>query len=573
MIGWNECRNVEHNSSSVICLNLIQSWLEQCIKSHRSCHSETSQLPTRVIHVGSDENIPRLHISSGESVDYIALSHVWGDFHPLITTKANLEQRQKGIPLSSFPKTFQDAIILTRSLGIEYLWIDSLCIIQDDNLDWETEAARMRTVYSHALVTISVNDAKDAREGFLGPRGEMAHTSIAIPYATGPDLSSTSYVYARRKRIDIGAYIASTFKSAYTITEVVHTGEFGHEQRHKHFQPLIETRGWTFQERLLSPRTIHFTDYEMAFECRESLRCECSRVPVTNEYGTLFKVQTMNTVNHEKNPNWFSIVEGYTSRNLSVSTDRLPAISGVAAAMDLYTANDYFFGLWRQEFRTHLLWAVKKADASRRHPKSYAPTWSWAAVNSPVKYFFDRYSGWPEDEGFWAEIISLDAEKTSANPYGPGHGTVILRGLFGVAVVIESLAGNDDKLQMRLKLRAENLELGPELEFFPDIVENPEVVVGEAVFIFAVATSNSDWHGIRSWYLVLNSAGDSGLQTFRRVGLACTLQDRGFSSTTHSLEITSLLLRAALGGPGRPEAHIKVDEYLEFFNVITIRII
>ena len=204
----------------------------------------------------------------------------------------------------------QHESIEERCLAVKILFGQEAPFVLHQGLDkaldaavWETEAARMSTVYSRALMTISVNDAKDAREGFFGPRGEMAHTSIVIPYATGPDLSSPSYVYARRKRIDIGAYIASTFKSAYTITEVVHTGEFGHQQRHKHFQPLIETHGWTFQERLLSPRTVHFTDYEMAFECRESLRCECSRVPVPNEYGSLFKVQTTNTVNQEKKLN------------------------------------------------------------------------------------------------------------------------------------------------------------------------------------------------------------------------------------------------------------------------------
>jgi len=136
-IGWKGCRTVEDDPSSPACIDLARRWIEDCISSHPCCCTFKSPLPKRVVDVGSEEVEPRLYLSQkDEIVPYTALSYCWGDFRHITTTKDTLKQRLLGIPISVLPKTFNDAIALTRRLGVRYIWIDSLCIIQDDNLDW-----------------------------------------------------------------------------------------------------------------------------------------------------------------------------------------------------------------------------------------------------------------------------------------------------------------------------------------------------------------------------------------------------------------------------------------------------
>ncbi len=115
----------------------------------------------------ADEQIfkPRLHVSHDQKAQYTALSHCWGALKPLTTTGSSLEQRKQGIEWSSLPKTFRDAIHVTHSLGIKYLWIDSLCIVQDDSVDWEVESAKMASIYSQSFITIAATAAVNGSEG------------------------------------------------------------------------------------------------------------------------------------------------------------------------------------------------------------------------------------------------------------------------------------------------------------------------------------------------------------------------------------------------------------------------
>ncbi|KAL2019566.1 hypothetical protein VTK56DRAFT_9533 [Thermocarpiscus australiensis] len=519
-IGGDDCRNVDHDSSSRACLSLACSWLKSCVDTHEGCDSGTHPLPKRVVHVGSEDVNPRLYISRGERARYIALSHVWGGFRPLATEKATLAQRLGGISLSDMHKTFRDAVTLARFLGVAYLWIDSLCIVQDDPLDWQTQAATMATIYSNALLTIAADDAKDSRHGFLRPRDEEAYTSVEIPYATGEAKSETSHVYARKQRLAIGALGDNHAVGPRTIEEFAHTGELGHHRS------LLDTRAWAFQERLLSPRTLHYTSSEMAFECRESIRCECSP-GLTTQKELLFKNQG-GTHSSENTFDWMSVVESFTRRNLTFDTDRLPALAGVAAAMQLQTAGDYVCGLWKHEFRTNLLWQVSSSSSSRdertyRHARFYAPSWSWASVNGPVLYHFGLRNGWAEDEGEWAEVLSVDVEKTTANPYGPARGSVALRGYFGLAVISDL-----KRIPPLLRLGGKGSQGGEEIIFEPDIHEKPEVAEGEEVYVFVVASKRDDPAEEEMACLVLKLVEESSVSTYRRVGYAESFYNQRF---------------------------------------------
>ena len=145
---------------------LAKAWLDECTNQHPECLSEQPgyrTLPTRVLEV-SFESI-RLLETHDMCGDYAILSHCWGP-RPIITTKLqDIAIRCRNIDFSTLSKTFQDAVLVTRSLGLKYLWIDSLCIVQDSKKDWEIESSKMGTYYSYAQICIA---ATAASEGSIG---------------------------------------------------------------------------------------------------------------------------------------------------------------------------------------------------------------------------------------------------------------------------------------------------------------------------------------------------------------------------------------------------------------------
>jgi hypothetical protein len=170
-------RDISPDSSNEECLSLAKSWLYKCMTKHAECLStpsgEDPLLPTRVIDVGDSVSAVRLVISNGKKAKYATLSHCWG-LKPvsLITTEASLQDNLRSITLDASSKTFQQAAEVTRHLGLRYLWIDSLCIIQGSAIDWANEAARMSSVYSNATVCLSANAASDASQGIFPSQAE-----------------------------------------------------------------------------------------------------------------------------------------------------------------------------------------------------------------------------------------------------------------------------------------------------------------------------------------------------------------------------------------------------------------
>ncbi|KAG4431636.1 hypothetical protein IFR05_012878 [Cadophora sp. M221] len=156
---------------------LSRQWLITCITKHPDEYCPPFQaypLPTRLVDIGSVDGIecPKLILSTGECGLYTALSHCWGGETPLRTTMASIEQYCLGLPINIIPKTFLDAMTITRELGFRYLWIDSLCIIQDSKLDWEQESAVMDDVYRNATVTIAAAASQDSKAGIFDAQEE-----------------------------------------------------------------------------------------------------------------------------------------------------------------------------------------------------------------------------------------------------------------------------------------------------------------------------------------------------------------------------------------------------------------
>jgi hypothetical protein len=167
-------------------------WLKKCLEGHEKCNNRPNAvLPTRVIDVGPADGSSEPFILSpqeGTRGSWVALSHCWGGQIPQVTTALNISERENYLPLNSLPQTFIDAVWITRRLGFQYLWIDSLCILQDSISDWAHEASRMRNVYKGATVTISATMASNSATGIFG-RYVVLSSSFPACYPQQPSIS------------------------------------------------------------------------------------------------------------------------------------------------------------------------------------------------------------------------------------------------------------------------------------------------------------------------------------------------------------------------------------------------
>jgi hypothetical protein len=223
---------------------VLREWIKVC-DEHKCLPGTNKRLPTRLIDVGDSKSsgILRLDCSNPrQSSRYIALSHRWGDpkVHRAFSThRSNINEFEKNIDFDKLPRTFRDAVIVTRSLGVRYLWIDSLCIIQEDEEDWKAEAKRMEDVFSSAYCTIAATSASGMDAGFLKPRPP-------------------------RRCVTAQRGSESPFYVCEAIDNFRSDVELGQ----------LNKRGWVFQERALSRRTIYFAENQVYWECGKGVHCE-----------------------------------------------------------------------------------------------------------------------------------------------------------------------------------------------------------------------------------------------------------------------------------------------------------
>lgn len=223
---------------------VLRKWLRDCDESHESCKLRESSkifLPKRLIDVVDKLSpVVRLYETQpGDNVRYLALSHPWGDPPHFCTYPSNIERHKEGIRLKDTLKTFRDAISVTRMLGLQYLWIDSLCIIQGPNGDFVSEGKRMEDVFSHAYCVLAASCAESQRDGFLNPVQQRKSIAICQP---GQD--------------------------------PVYVCEFMDNFDEHVLNSQMNQRGWVLQERVLARRTIYFSMKQIYWECGEGVRCE-----------------------------------------------------------------------------------------------------------------------------------------------------------------------------------------------------------------------------------------------------------------------------------------------------------
>ena len=274
---------------------------------------------------------------------YATLSYCWG-LEPFIKlTSETIDAFSVAIPECDLPKTFRDAIFIARELGMSYIWIDALCIIQSDSKDWHLEAGRMHSVYGGSEVTIAASSATDAHQGcFEEP----------IQHNNGLHARITTSQHCRRQCF---------YKHA------VHTSVTS---------GALSKRSWAFQERLLSHRVLYCTTYGLFWACRVTCDSEVSPGAYPHNLSQY--------VCPEDTPwCWEMLVQQYSGTMLSHSSDRLPALSGIASRQGQLRDDQYLAGLWREDLVKQLLWARQTSQPSER-PAWQAPTWSWASINGLV---------------------------------------------------------------------------------------------------------------------------------------------------------------------------------------------
>ncbi|KAH7406373.1 heterokaryon incompatibility protein-domain-containing protein [Phaeosphaeria sp. MPI-PUGE-AT-0046c] len=349
-------REIKTNLSPSHTLENVSEWFEECA-SHRCCPKQLdSTLPTRVIDVTTLE----VKTTDGITGKYAALSYCWGkstqNYHCFSITRSCIRR----LDFDGLPRTIKDAISVTRAIGVPYLWVDSLCIIQDDEADKIREISRMAQVYGDAHVTIVASSSNCATQGFLQPR-EPHNDGIAIPFRVGADRFGRATVQRTTRPVN-----------SFWTNEI--------------YEPIDE-RAWTLQEQLLARRLLLYASHTLQWRCAAGTKNLGQSLNVTSCYRPGPKLLSQISVDPEEAyQEWLRIVQTYSLRSASLQSDKLPAIAALAERF-APVLGDYYAGIWSYAFIRQLTWQhaqMVKPDFDRTVYR--APSWSWASIDGEILY-------------------------------------------------------------------------------------------------------------------------------------------------------------------------------------------
>lgn len=420
-------RPISAQSDSPECYKLAKEWLRVCKKDHEDCGPLKTRCPTRLINVGSPDTNPFLDDNPNRGdCEWVALSYLWGGNGYLKLEEPTYKSLKNGIPVEDWPATLRDAVLTTRELGLKYVWIDALCIRQDSTDDWKTEAGRMRDVYAGATITIVAANSNSTIAGIHFSRPENVHaaTQCSLRWDSSTTVSLRAVSHISRQ----DAKSSSWF-----------------------------TRGWTFQEGLLSPRTLSYGRDQMIWDCAYHSEDESGHIGVLDQkydskdllhklrkkqtnrmsramqnlslhtYAFLSEVdnrraklgipsKSLSTTGYNMQESWgldpyvrwSEMVEQFSVRNLTYKTDILPALSGIAREFSMITKETYISGMWKSYLLASLLW---RRQALRKIAK---------ISQYELDLQFYTHIDWKKRESYLAPSwswASIDAGRAYLEPY------------------------------------------------------------------------------------------------------------------------------------------------------------
>lgn len=437
-------------------LDLAYQWYKDCVDTHENCQktplSKSRWMPTRLIDIGNTNEwflkLADEDLVSAPSPSYMTLSYRWSPEPRILLLSSSMNEFRRGVSYERLPQTFRDFIQVVRRFHVRYVWIDSLCIVQDSRDDWETEAPKMRYVYGNSVCTIAAS-AADSHSG-------MSHSRTAENIQPGIIEASNLLPGSRQY---------------FMLDE-------NYWKRHLH-SGALHSRGWAFQEMILAPRVLYFSRKQILWECLTEHKCEgfphgipfhessksidSLMLVEPNDKTSLHAPMQNHTLQH-----WMDLVDKYSHCDFTNPEDKLWAFSGIAELFSEAAGGRYFAGLWESRLLDTMDWRVN----SRRPRLSLtyrAPSWSWASIDGPV--FFDlpcfRYH-------HLVEILEVKIEPTKGNYLG-GISDAFLR-LKGPLVTAKC------EVQKNFKLKID-IDPNPILvSAFPDTTETQLVQNGQ-IFI------------------------------------------------------------------------------------------
>ncbi|KAF2826934.1 HET-domain-containing protein [Ophiobolus disseminans] len=426
--------------------SIIENWVRQCKSQHTKCNDEAELpvwYPTRLLDLGERGLVVQAAdcklIETAEtpvSGVYMTLSHRWNpERKECTTTNANIAQRKEGIKAHEMPKIFEEAVCFTRRLGIRYLWIDSLCIVQGDPVEWKREACMMDRVYAHSMLNL---------EGTVG---------------------GNSLLQPRQQGLIAPCIVQSAWEGLPKMKFLINDLRYWDARIQK---SVCNTRAWITQERYLTPRVLHFTFDQLLWECRELEAGEAFPSGLPKEAKLLnsmgFKKRSTPSPSdgpaissHElRHGDWQKVLLTYGRTEVTKERDRLIAVAGIATKFSSLLKDEWIAGLWRKTLPGDLLWYIDKTRRMNKPPppiddiiftkdlgitrthqvhlaerltgKRYqAPSWSWASVLGDICMGFYTPDG--SDNSM---IDILDVQLTPEDPSMPmshlSHGKLRLRG-------------------------------------------------------------------------------------------------------------------------------------------------
>ncbi|KAK8063653.1 hypothetical protein PG996_008305 [Apiospora saccharicola] len=378
-------------------LKLIQLWLLDCDTKHANCRGhESVAMPTRLIDIGTERDRSLRLIETAETPPrdnkYIALSHPWGDKvkHPPFCTWRTDTQKdghdiqsfKRSIPFNEMPATFQHAVTVAQSLGVRYLWIDSICIIQGSDGDFNEEASRMEDVFSGAYCVLAASRATGMHDGFLG----------------------------ERRGRDFVTFARSPTENEFYVCEPI--DDFSQDV----LESPLNKRGWVLQERALARRSVYFTETQMYFECGEGIRCETMGRMQNNLAAFLgdprFPQKAIEGRRGMKIAYFQDLYKQYSRLEFTRMEDRAVAILGLENRLRKAYGTEGGFGIFDDGddgglFHRSLLWrrGVEQEDKPDMQAivfpverRTAVPKWSWMAYAGPIDYLleppFDQEMEW-----------------------------------------------------------------------------------------------------------------------------------------------------------------------------------